>query len=43
MRKGEALSQARSYAAARKERTADIDRWLTDLFRAATAQPYGRP
>jgi len=34
--------EARSYAAARKERAADIDRWLTDLFRTATAQPYGR-
>ncbi|WP_189136239.1 [protein-PII] uridylyltransferase [Thermopolyspora flexuosa] len=42
MRRGEPLSRARSYAAARKERAADIDRWLTDLFRAATAQPYGR-
>ncbi|HEX4813849.1 MAG TPA: nucleotidyltransferase domain-containing protein, partial [Nonomuraea sp.] len=28
--------EARSYAAARKERTADTDRWLRDLFRTAT-------
>ncbi|GAA3835225.1 [protein-PII] uridylyltransferase [Sphaerisporangium flaviroseum] len=33
---------ARSYAAARKERAADIDRWLADLFRTAVPQPYGR-
>ncbi|WP_184987767.1 [protein-PII] uridylyltransferase [Sphaerisporangium rubeum] len=33
---------ARSYAAARKERTSDIDRWLADLFRTAHPQPYGR-
>ncbi|MEU8270434.1 nucleotidyltransferase domain-containing protein [Sphaerisporangium sp. NPDC049002] len=33
---------ARSYAAARKERAADIDRWLADLFRTACPQPYGR-
>jgi [protein-PII] uridylyltransferase len=34
--------EARSFAAARKERAADIDRWLTDLFRTASSQPYGR-
>lgn len=28
--------EARSYAAARKERTTDTDRWLKDLFRTAT-------
>ncbi|MEV5553639.1 [protein-PII] uridylyltransferase [Nonomuraea wenchangensis] len=28
--------EARSYAAARKERTADTDRWLKDLFRTAS-------
>ncbi|MEV0969631.1 [protein-PII] uridylyltransferase [Microtetraspora glauca] len=33
---------ARSFAAARKERAADIDRWLTDLFRTACTQPYAR-
>ncbi|MEV7965277.1 [protein-PII] uridylyltransferase [Sphaerisporangium sp. NPDC088356] len=33
---------ARSYAAARKERAADIDRWLADLFRTACPQPFGR-
>ncbi|MCW2881132.1 MAG: (Protein-PII) uridylyltransferase [Sphaerisporangium sp.] len=33
---------ARSYAAARKDRAADIDRWLADLFRTACPQPYGR-
>ncbi|MER5418524.1 [protein-PII] uridylyltransferase, partial [Streptosporangium roseum] len=32
----------RSYAAARKERAADIDRWLTDLLRTACGTPYGR-
>lgn len=32
---------ARSYAAARKERAADIDRWLADLFRTAYPQPHG--
>nr|BFE87308.1 hypothetical protein GCM10020093_099090 [Planobispora longispora] len=31
----------RSYAAARKERAADIDRWLTDLLRTACGTPYG--
>lgn len=31
----------RSYAAARKERAADIDRWLTDLVRTAVGTPYG--
>ncbi|WP_370022514.1 [protein-PII] uridylyltransferase [Planotetraspora sp. GP83] len=34
--------EARSFAAARKDRGADIDRWLTDLFRTAGAQPYAR-
>ncbi len=33
---------ARSYAAARKERAADIDRWLADLFRTACPQPFAR-
>ena len=33
---------ARSYAAARKERAADIDRWLADLFRTAHPQPFAR-
>ncbi|MEU9886476.1 [protein-PII] uridylyltransferase [Sphaerisporangium sp. NPDC051011] len=33
---------ARSYAAARKERAADIDRWLADLFRTACPTSYGR-
>ncbi|RCG31060.1 [protein-PII] uridylyltransferase [Sphaerisporangium album] len=33
---------ARSYAAARKERAADIDRWLADLFRTACPTPHGR-
>ncbi|WP_250563448.1 [protein-PII] uridylyltransferase [Sphaerisporangium fuscum] len=33
---------ARSYAAARKERAADIDRWLADLFRTACPPPHGR-
>ncbi|NUP81712.1 MAG: [protein-PII] uridylyltransferase, partial [Nonomuraea sp.] len=28
--------EARSYAAARKERAADTDRWLKDLFRTAS-------
>ncbi|MBG0828441.1 [protein-PII] uridylyltransferase [Planomonospora sp. ID67723] len=32
----------RSYAAARKERAADVDRWLTDLLRTACGTPYGR-
>ncbi|GAA2989879.1 [protein-PII] uridylyltransferase [Streptosporangium longisporum] len=31
----------RSYAAARRERAADIDRWLTDLVRTACGTPYG--
>ncbi|SDG56491.1 [protein-PII] uridylyltransferase [Sinosporangium album] len=30
----------RSFAADRKERTAELDRWLTGLFRAACAVPY---
>ncbi|MEW9532999.1 [protein-PII] uridylyltransferase [Microbispora sp. NPDC049125] len=34
--------EARSFAAARKDRAADIDRWLTDLFRTASAGPYAR-
>ncbi|GGS59718.1 bifunctional uridylyltransferase/uridylyl-removing enzyme [Planobispora rosea] len=33
--------ETRSYAAARKERAADIDRWLTDLLRTACGTPYG--
>ncbi|MFF5209835.1 [protein-PII] uridylyltransferase [Streptosporangium sp. NPDC000396] len=33
---------ARSYAAARRERAADVDRWLTDLVRTACGTPYGR-
>ncbi|MFC4057533.1 [protein-PII] uridylyltransferase [Planomonospora corallina] len=33
----------RSYAAARRERAADVDRWLTDLLRTACGTPYGRP
>ncbi|MGI5491902.1 [protein-PII] uridylyltransferase [Microtetraspora malaysiensis] len=33
---------ARSFAAARKERAADVDRWLADLLRAACAWPYAR-
>ncbi|MEU4829236.1 [protein-PII] uridylyltransferase [Streptosporangium sp. NPDC023615] len=31
----------RSYAAARRERAADVDRWLTDLVRTACGTPYG--
>ncbi|GIH27230.1 bifunctional uridylyltransferase/uridylyl-removing enzyme [Acrocarpospora phusangensis] len=34
--------EARSFAAARKERAADIDRWLTDLFRTAISQRNGK-
>ncbi|WP_036328931.1 [protein-PII] uridylyltransferase [Microbispora sp. ATCC PTA-5024] len=34
--------EARSFAAARKDRAADIDRWLTDLFRTAATGPYAR-
>ncbi|GII61720.1 bifunctional uridylyltransferase/uridylyl-removing enzyme [Sphaerisporangium krabiense] len=33
---------ARSYAAARKERAADVDRWLTGLFRTASPAPRDR-
>jgi [protein-PII] uridylyltransferase len=32
--------EARSFAAARKDRAADIDRWLTDLFRTAATRSY---
>ncbi|MEU9831211.1 [protein-PII] uridylyltransferase [Streptosporangium sp. NPDC048047] len=32
---------ARSYAAVRRDRAADIDRWLADLLRAACGTPYG--
>ncbi|WP_449066023.1 [protein-PII] uridylyltransferase family protein, partial [Planomonospora algeriensis] len=35
--------ETRSYAAARRERAADVDRWLTDLLRTACGTPYGRP
>ncbi|WP_459802333.1 [protein-PII] uridylyltransferase [Herbidospora sp. RD11066] len=34
--------EARSFAAARKERAADIDRWLTDLLRTAVSQRNGK-
>ncbi|GGO19080.1 [protein-PII] uridylyltransferase [Microbispora bryophytorum] len=34
--------EARSFAAVRKDRAADIDRWLTDLFRTAATRPYAR-
>ncbi|MBX6384530.1 MAG: hypothetical protein IRZ07_16440, partial [Microbispora sp.] len=34
--------EARSFAAARKDRVADIDRWLTDLLRTAATGPYAR-
>ncbi|GLW24582.1 [protein-PII] uridylyltransferase [Microbispora triticiradicis] len=34
--------EARSFAATRKDRAADIDRWLTDLFRTAATRPYAR-
>ncbi|MBO3744435.1 [protein-PII] uridylyltransferase [Streptosporangiaceae bacterium NEAU-GS5] len=33
--------EARSFATARKERTVDLDRWLTDLFRTAAAPRDG--
>ncbi|MDF5752684.1 [protein-PII] uridylyltransferase [Spongiactinospora sp. TRM90649] len=33
---------ARSFAPARKARSGDIDRWLTDLLRTACAMPYAR-
>ncbi|WP_433415133.1 [protein-PII] uridylyltransferase [Microtetraspora malaysiensis] len=35
-----ARGDARSFATARKERAADVDRWLADLLRAACAWPY---
>ncbi|MEV4295429.1 nucleotidyltransferase domain-containing protein, partial [Microbispora rosea] len=34
--------EARSFTAVRKDRAADIDRWLTDLFRTAATRPYAR-
>ncbi|MFC3983611.1 [protein-PII] uridylyltransferase family protein, partial [Streptosporangium jomthongense] len=32
----------RSYAAARRERTAEVDRWLAGLLRSARGAPYGK-
>ncbi|MBP2705287.1 [protein-PII] uridylyltransferase [Microbispora sp. RL4-1S] len=34
--------ETRSFASARKDRVADIDRWLTDLFRTAATRPYAQ-